>query len=176
MKRTMLLVSTGVLLLIMSVSINAKPIFFGVGNEKIIKVADFPNTEEYKVASGQYIDAGYMYKQAHIFYIPVWNYGGRWAGYVGNDKLYLDLTKEELDELAKEANVKLPEAPSLSLWETVGGKSVFGLILILYLAWKFVLRRIDNQGEDTDGESFESTVNVLSIKQTEKSEAIQNKT
>ncbi len=173
MKKTILLISTVALLLMISASINAAPVIFGVGNEKIIKVADFPNTEEFKTVGSKYVDAGYIYKQVHIFYIPVWNYGGRWTGYVGNDKNYLELTKAELDELAKEANVKLPETPSLSLWETIGGKLVFGLILILYLAWKFVLRRIDNQGEDTDGESLENTGSVLGIQQTEKTQAVQ---
>src|SRR5262245_8540551 len=128
-------------------AVEAAPVLFSFGSEEIIKVADFPNTEEFQLRRGEYVDAGYVYKQVTIFFIPVWNYDGRWAGYVGKEDFYLDFKKEELDQLANLANVKLPESPTLPFWHAIGGKIVIGLILLLYFGWRFVSGAIDEDGE-----------------------------
>src|SRR5688500_11190031 len=163
MNKVKLIISTSIFVVLMSVSINAAPVFFSFGDEKIIKVADLPNTKEYFMENGQFLDAGYVYKQVSIFFIPVWNYSGKWAGYVGSDELYLPLTKAELDEMCAAANVALPDAPPLSFWETVGGKLLVGFIFLLYLAWKFLVKRIETQGEDDDGKTLEDSGRILSI-------------
>lgn len=163
MNKVKLIISTGIFVMFMSVSINAAPVFFSFGDEKIIKVADLPNTKEYFMENGQFLDAGYVYKQVSIFFVPVWNYDGKWAGYVGSDELYLPLTKAELDAIVAEANVTLPDTPPLSFWETVGGKLVVGLIFLVIFAWKILVKRIETQGEDDDGKTFGNSGNILSI-------------
>ena len=163
MNKVKLIISTSIFVMLMSVSINAAPVFISFGGEKIIKVADLPNTKEYFMENGQFLDAGYVYKQVSIFFVPVWNYDGKWAGYIGSDELYLPLTKDHLDLIAAAENVTLPDTPPLSFWETVGGKLVVGLIFLLYFAWKFLVRRIETQGEDNDGKTFENSGNILSI-------------
>lgn len=115
------------------------------GGEEIIKVANFPDTEEFYHPNYGYMDAGYIYKQVSILYVPVWNYDGRWAGFVGDDGEYLELTKEELDEMAEQANVKLPNVPTLPFWEAIGGKLVFSLILLLYVGWKIFSSTFDDE-------------------------------
>lgn len=163
MNRVKLIISTSILLMIMSLSISAMPVIFSFGGEKIIKVADFPNNKENFMENGQFMDAGYVYKQVTIFFIPVWNYDGKWAGYVGSDELYAPMTKEELDAIATESNFVLPDSPSLGFWETVGGKLLVGLIILFIKVGKFLIKRIETQGEDDDGKTFENTGNILSI-------------
>jgi len=138
---------TIVFLGLLSASVQAAPVILGWGGEEIIKVADFPNTEEFENGRGEYFDAGYVYKQVTIFFIPVWNYDGKWVGYVGEKNGYLQLKKAELDSMAAKANVRLPETPSLPFWDSIGGKLVFGLILLLYLGWKFLSASTDVQAE-----------------------------
>lgn len=110
------------------------PIFYSTGTEKIVKVADFPDTGAFKLADGSFLDAGYKFKQVQLFWLPLWNYGGEWCGYEGKDDSYIILTKAELDSFALSANVKLPESPSLGFWNAFGGKAIVILLLIGALA------------------------------------------
>jgi hypothetical protein len=110
------------------------PVFFSWGGEQIVKVAEFPDTEDFQVADGTYIDAGYRYKHVSLFFVPVWNYGGEWCGYVGDSNRYLRLNKDELDVMAKAASVTLPEVPSLPFWDAYGGKLVILLIFGVIVA------------------------------------------
>jgi hypothetical protein len=103
--------------------------FFSFGGEAMSKVQDFPDTETFQLEDGTYVDAGCIYKQVSILFIPIWNYEIRWCGYTGEDGTYLELTKEELDGMAKEANVTLAETPSLSFWDSIGGKLVFLVVI-----------------------------------------------
>ncbi len=106
------------------------PIFYSFDSEKIVKVADFPDTEDYQLQSGEYVDAGYMFKQVQIFWIPLWNYGGNYCGYVGKDDTYMEIPKAELDSMAAAAKVTLPESPSLGLWNSMGGKLIVGVLVL----------------------------------------------
>jgi hypothetical protein len=117
---------------------SAAPVLFGWDKEKIIKVMDFPDNFQFKADSGEYVDAGYIYKQATIFFIPVWNYDGRWVGYIGSDTNYLQLNRSDLEEIAKSADLKLPESPSLPFWDSIGGKLLFILISLLYFGFKMM--------------------------------------
>lgn len=106
------------------------PIIYSSGTEKIVKVADFPDTEDYQLVSGEYVDAGYMFKQVQIFWIPLWNYGGTYCGWVGKDDTYMEIPKAELDSMAAAAKVTLPENPSLGLWNSLGGKVIVGVLAL----------------------------------------------
>ncbi|WMX13443.1 MULTISPECIES: hypothetical protein [unclassified Aureispira] len=103
--------------------------FFSFGGEAMAKVQDFPDTEQFQMDDGTYVDAGCIYKQVTILFIPVWNYDIRWCGYTGEDDSYVMMTKEELDVLAKEADITLPESPSLSFWHSIGGKLLFIVVI-----------------------------------------------
>ncbi|HEX4494469.1 MAG TPA: hypothetical protein VIE43_02265 [Thermoanaerobaculia bacterium] len=111
---------------------SAIPIFFSWGDEKVIKVADFPNTEDFKTREGKHIDAGYRYKQFSLFFVPVWNYDGQWCGYVGDSGHYLELDKAKLDQLAAFGASKLPDAPRLPAWDSYGGKVLLLVCLVIY--------------------------------------------
>ena len=136
MKKTVGLLMAVIILTVLAMPVRAAAGLFSYGGEQIIRVQDFPDTEEFEYSRGRYIDAGYVYKQVSILFIPVWNYDGRWVGYVGSDEEYLNLEKEELDQMAKEANISLPATPGLPFWEAIGGKLLFSLIILLYFGWK----------------------------------------
>jgi len=103
--------------------------FFSFGGEAMSKVQDFPDTESFQLEDGTYVDAGCIYKQVTILFIPIWNYDIQWCGYTGDGDSYLPMTKEQLDELAKEADITLAETPSLSFWHSMGGKLVFLVVI-----------------------------------------------
>ncbi|WP_204153576.1 hypothetical protein [Leptolyngbya sp. CCY15150] len=101
------------------------PVIISWGGERIIKVADFPDTDIFRTTDGRYIDPGYRYKQIKLFFIPVWNYGGQWCGYIGTTEQYLDIDKAQLDVFAGFGGIQLPDTPSLPSWDAYGGKLVF---------------------------------------------------
>ena len=104
-----------------------KFVFFSWGGETIIKVADFPDTPSFQTSDGHYFDAGAMYKQVQIFFLPLWSYDFRWAGYI-DEESYAELNKSELNRLALLANITLPSEIELPFWDRWGGKLVLALL------------------------------------------------
>ena len=155
----LLICTTTVILLATAHSAHAVYIrnFFSWGDEQIIKVAEFPHTEAFKtpdskthvglppslmapynppfseIHDGRHFDPGYRYKQMRILFVPIWNYDEQWCGYVGDSRQYLNISKDKLDALASEAGINLPATPSLTFWETCGGKIVFLVVIALYV-------------------------------------------
>ena len=111
------------------------PVLLGWGGEKSIKIRDFPDIPDFQDAEGYYIDAGIIYKQATIFFIPVWNYDRRWIGFIDGSDEYYELSRTELENFASLANVSLPENFQLPFWDSYGGKLVFLLGIILLILW-----------------------------------------
>jgi hypothetical protein len=128
--------------------------FFSFGGEAMSKIVDFPDTEAFQLEDGTYVDAGCIYKQVSILFIPVWNYDIRWCGYTGDDGTYFEANKEQLDLMAKEANVVLPETPSLSFWHTIGGKLVFLIVIGGFIAYS-VLSSDDEEEEEEEAPKTE---------------------
>lgn len=114
--------------------VNAAPVFFSWGGEKIVSVVDFPDTDFYKSQGGSFIDAGIRFKQITVFFIPVWNYDVVWCGYIGKNDQYIDLTYDYLKEVAGKSHLTLPNEPesAISFWDKYGGKVVVILLFIVY--------------------------------------------
>jgi hypothetical protein len=117
-----------------AVQAKGMPVFYSSGTEKIVKAAEFPDTDDFRTQSGEYIDAGYKFKQVQLFWVPLWNYDGQWCGYVGKDDAFMEIPKPELDSLAAVAKVTLPANPSLGFWNVYSGKLIIGLLLLGVLA------------------------------------------
>ncbi len=128
----------GSMLFLFATTAVAAPVFFEWGGEKIVKEMDLPNTPTFQRPDGTYVDVGYRYKQVAIFFIPIWNYDEKWCGYIGNDKTYLDMDRKDLSVLAEAASLKLPDEPVLPLWDSIGGKLLFLLILVLYFGYQWL--------------------------------------
>lgn len=112
------------------------PIVYCSDCEYITVVADLPDSaqfysEEYK----GYMDIGYKYKQFWVLWLPLWNTTGEYCLTIKDQDIYFEYTKEEIEELAKSYNIKLPSNP-IPLWDKIGGKAL--IILLLALAvWYF---------------------------------------
>jgi hypothetical protein len=134
MRAMFITVSVVALLASASNAYAAKPVFFSFGGETVVKVADFPDTPEFQNTESHYVDAGMRYKQVSVFFIPVWNYDEQWCGYI-SDTMYLDLSKERLNELATAAKITLPSEFKISFWDKVGGKLLFIALLVAYVLY-----------------------------------------
>jgi hypothetical protein len=76
--------------------------------DKIVKVADMPKSA---MPDGTKVDLGYMFQ---------WCFTGKWVGYIGSDRRYLDLPDHMLGAMAILAGfTELPPAPSFwaKAWE-----------------------------------------------------------
>lgn len=127
-------------LLSFSSTASANIIIYNFKGIKIIKIADFPKTSKFKIKTGDYLDAGYFYRQFTIFFIPVWNYDGKWVGYIGSDSSYLPLKKSDLDNLAKSVGITLPENPSLPFWDAMSGKLILSFF-VLFGVWSIWFKK-----------------------------------
>ena len=119
------------------------PVFFSWGEETIVKIADFPDTPDFQTKDENYFDAGVIYKQITIFFLPLWNYDVRWTGYIDSD-YYVELSPEEMQDFAVVAEVSLSQAPALPFWDRYGGK----LILLVLLA-VLLLVAVASKSDDT---------------------------
>ena len=93
------------------------------GGEKIVKISDFPDTEEFRSSDGHYFDAGAIYKRFRVFAVPLWVYDVRWCGYISKS-LYMELDTVGLSTYARAAGVTLPVEPPIPFWDQWGGKLV----------------------------------------------------
>lgn len=133
------------------------PIFYSTGSEKIAKVADFPQTELFTDATGAHFDAGIMYKQVSLMFVPLWNYDVQWCGMVDEDT-YVQITKEQLDEIAKTAGITLPESGKVPMWDAFGGKAIVAVLLAGLAFFLLSGNKDDKDDEDADSEKEDKAV------------------
>jgi len=108
---------------------------------KIILVKKLPL--EFQTTSGKHFDLGYLYRRVVVLFIPVWTYGGRWCLYVSGIDKYLG-RYDQAQTLAqlRDRGVALPtKPPALPFWDRVGGKLVWGGILLIIVIVILVGRR-----------------------------------
>jgi hypothetical protein len=97
--------------------------------EKVREIAALPDSEYYQTTDGQYFELGVRYNTLHIFWIPVWVKSEPMVcGYLNSDT-YVDLTKEEIDEIVAETGIDLKGKVKATLWDKMGGKIVILLIV-----------------------------------------------
>jgi len=113
------------------------PAIFSFGGEKIVKIQDLPDTEILLTNDGEYIDAGCVFKQVSIFFIPLLNYDLQWCGYIGSNSSYIDLSEEELREISKDGNFKMVKKIKLPFWHAYGGKILLFVLIggYLFISW-----------------------------------------
>jgi len=109
------------------------PIPYGE-EEKIIKLVDLPDTDDFKLDDGSYFDIGSMYTKSHLLYLSYSNTEPILVGYVNEGESYVDLTAEQLAEIGKIANVEIPTEVSVSFFDKILGKLILGILglIIIY--------------------------------------------
>lgn len=121
----------------------AKSGLISFGGEEIIKLVELPDVEQYRTDLGEHVDIGYIYKSVSILFVPIWNYDGRLCGYINDEGSYLNLSEDQIKDLAASAGVALPEQSYLDSWQLYGGKLVFLLALIAGII--YFKRKLNNQ-------------------------------
>lgn len=118
------------------------PIVWG-DNEKILKIADFPNVDEFKTQQGDQLHPGWCWKQFQLFWVPLWNHNGHYCGYI-NDNTYASLSREDLVDIASTLKVPTDWAnaePKLPFWDSIGGKLVAALTVLILLGGALLKRK-----------------------------------
>lgn len=129
---------------------------FEWGSEKIILVKKLP--PEFQTTSGKHFDLGYLYKRIIVLFVPVWAYGGRWCLYVTDQDKYLGRYDEAktLALLRDQGQAPPRKRPSLPFWDRVGGKLVWGgvllVIVIVILAGRRKRERLPSRVDPKTGQ------------------------
>ena len=141
------------LVALLSISTSAfagPPVFFSWGGETIEKIADFPRTSEFQNGKN-HIDPGIRYKQIEIFFLPIYQYDFKYCGVIeGQKDSYLDLSKNDLDDLAKDAHINIPNTIDLGFWKEWGGRIILVLISIIYFGYAHFSKKLESESKKGD--------------------------
>ncbi len=108
------------------------PIPYGT-EEKIIKIVDLPDTEDFKLEDGSYFDIGSMYTKSHLLWLSYSNSDPKIVGFVEGADMYLDLNAEQLAEIEKISGKTIPKTGSISFFDKFLGKGILGLLVLLVI-------------------------------------------
>jgi len=111
------------------------PVFFSWGGDTFYKVADLPDTDQFKF-NNDLVDIGVKYSEVQIFFLPIWQYDMEYVGIIPNDNdNYYDFSEQEVLELAKSASISIPPISQISLdfWTAWGGKIVLVMLIALFV-------------------------------------------
>jgi len=153
--------------------VHAKFVFFGWGDEKIIKVIDLPDINDlYNPSEATYVDLGYRFQQVNIFFVPVWNYNGQWCGYIGKDDMYIPMTEgdwsaffdSQVFPLISYHGLSFPDKPKLPFWDEYGGKLLIGIILALFLYFTYFVKD-ENDLELVEDDNIEKLTKLAKLKE-----------
>jgi hypothetical protein len=122
--------------------VSAKGIIFYSNGEKIELYKELPAEANIK---GAHVNLGVKYEQFSIFWVPMWNYGETKYVLV-NDKedTYWELDTETIEMLKTEFNVDVPQNPTIGFWNKIGGKIIWGLVILAAIAGWWSSRKDDD--------------------------------
>ncbi len=138
-----------ILLLLISYSASAKvriPVCFPC--EYIETTLDLPSETDFLGENKDPLNVGYRYNQINILWIPIWNYEGEYCLINETEDTYYDLTEEEKTYLTENYEAGFEGSP-LSLWNKIGGKAIFAIIL-LFIIWGYLPSKNDKEEEDSE--------------------------
>ncbi|MDR2281702.1 MAG: hypothetical protein LBE37_00755 [Sphingobacterium sp.] len=107
--------------------------------EVLNKVHDLPDTDEFKLENGSYLDLATLHTEFNIAYIlPLYiTAAPKLVGYDEKTKEYYDIPAKELETLLIEQKLKSSNLNKLPFYTQYGGKLV-GLALIAFIIWGFI--------------------------------------
>ena len=122
-------------------------------SDRIIKVADLPNTPDFEVNARQqydlrakpekvHLDVGYLWSQNSFLVFPILNTDGRFVGYTGSDSQYIEFNEGELEDLTRKANIPMPQPPSIPFWDAWGGKLLLLVLIPPFAVISLLLNRL----------------------------------
>ena len=135
MKKIILTFSLFLALFFTATTISAKGVIIYSNGEKIEVVKKLPDDA---TINDEHVNLGIMYKQFSILWIPMWNYGETKYVFINDKKnTYYDFGAEDKELLKTNFDVDVPEAPTIGFWNKIGGKIIWGILLlvIIYGIW-----------------------------------------
>lgn len=138
------------------------PVPFG-SQEKIIKMRDLPDRPEFQLEDGTYFDIGSMYTIRHIFWLAYSNSESKLVGYVNSQDKYIEFTQEELQNIAAQAKIRLPERAKISFFDKYISKSLLVIILITscYYGYQYYIKRRERRLQNTDDKGLPWPPNTI---------------
>lgn len=132
-KKALLFLGFIVLLTLSSTEgVHAAKVTFGA-HDKIVKICDLPDTDDYTSSDGKLFDFGYKYTVFEVVFLPLFEQGeGQVVGYIDDDN-YVALSDSDIQTIAKTNKIKnLAGLVKIPFWDAWGGKLAgIGIILLL---------------------------------------------
>ena len=123
--------------ILLGINIAQARIKIPIGEEqKLEKVADLPDTEDYLISDGHYVDLGQMYSVYTIAWVPVWVTQEPQLVLFDNKNPneYYSFDDEELKtNILKENDVKEDDLLSVGFFGRIGGKLIFLVIIAIII-------------------------------------------
>jgi len=127
------------------------PIPYGT-KDKIIKMVDLPDQEEFQLEDGRYFDIGSYYTIDHVIWLAYSHNEPQIVGYIDDSDEYLIFTPEELKEIGAIANVEIPAEAEVTFMDKIGGKVLLGIVALLAAYGIFSSYFSKDEDEDSDEE------------------------
>lgn len=110
-----------------------------IGEREVInKVYDFPNTEDYQLEDGHYVDLATLHKEFNIAYLlPLYvTKEPILVGYEPESDSYIEIDESDMDEILAENNIKKADMLKLPFYTRYGGKGL-ALLIIAFFAYRY---------------------------------------
>jgi len=127
----------------------ANAFVWSFGGEKFVKVEDLPDTDEWRDDAGIYQDAYVIYKHGWILWIPVWNWDARYVLSSGGGVYYEFANESDVARLTSKYG---PPTKAIPFWENIGGKILWGFVILIWAFFKFgssAITSLGNAGQQT---------------------------
>ena len=110
-------------------------------HDKVIKICDLPDTEDYTSSDGKLFDFGYKYTVFEVIFLPIFEKGeGQIVGYIDDDN-YVVLSQSDIQNIAKTNKIQnLAGLVNIPFWDVWGGKLV-AIVVILLLVFSIIRDR-----------------------------------
>lgn len=131
----------------------ARGVIIYSNGEQIDVIENYP--AEVVVNEDEHVNLGVYFQQFSIFWVPMWNYGETKFVLVNDaEDTYYDLEADDIEYLKSEFGIEVPEKPVIGFWHRIGGKIIWGIVLIGLIWIWWVTRNV----KDEEQEQEDSTI------------------
>lgn len=103
------------------------------------------------IINGRHVNFGVGYEQLAIFWIPMWNYGiTEYVLVTDNGDEAYNLDEYELEYIRKTYGIDTTTLPSISFWNKIGGKVIWGIVIALIYLGYFAKQKNDDENAPID--------------------------
>ena len=120
--------------------------------EYIADVKTLPADSSFLGEFNDHLNVGYRHKQISILWVPLWNYEAEYCLTNENKDTYYDILPAEKKILAAKHKIDFDSNP-LPFWDKIGGKLVWGLLILLALYGSFGRKKEEAEPEETEAEA-----------------------